>query len=111
LKNTGWNGELRLIVSMSLADSSSPDATGSAGTGSGSRTGSGGNGGRLVVGVPAAGGGIVGLATGGFGLANPAVPTNAITAMTNTWRLSIIVSALSRSQVFSLWSSVSGPRS
>jgi hypothetical protein len=80
------------MASMSVVDNGS-EAIGSAGTGSGSRTGSGGDGGRVPAVVElAAGGGVVGRATGGFFLAHPLAPTNAIAAITNTRRLCIIVS-------------------
>src|SRR6185436_2379869 len=82
------------MVSMSVADNGS-DEIGSAGTGSGSRTGSGGDGGRVLVEETAAGGGVVGFATGGFFLAHAPAATSAIATIVNTRRLCII-SILSR---------------
>ncbi len=84
------------MLSMSVEDSGS-EAIGSAGIGSGSRTGSGGVGGRFPpVGEPTADGGVVGFATGAFFLAQAPAPASAIATMTNTRRLCIIVSILSR---------------
>src|SRR6185436_19271347 len=84
------------MVSMSVADNGS-DEIGSAGTGSGSRTGSGGDGGRVLVEETAAGGGVVGFATGGFFLAHAPAATSAIATIVNTRRLCII-SILSRNE-------------
>src|SRR5688572_11878183 len=76
-KNTGWNGEFWLILSISLTFSGS-SAIGSGGTLRFSAIGSGGIGGRLALLAGSAGGGGIGRATGGVFL--PHAPT--VTART-----------------------------